>query len=189
MAGDSFTVYWARDRVNALKELPSAAAPFSILFGGPHLSQPSFKRAGVKVGDWIYPISVDHGRVQVLGRLCASKIEPEVAPEGIDALKKIDAATGVYIRNLGWPEDVAYRSLRITCTEEIIHGASGSGPFLDLFLEPLDVIKLRFRSRRGVRVPKGIVDGTVKSSLSLQGIYRVALETAILLSRIVEGHQ
>lgn len=187
MASESFTAYWARDRVNALKKLPPGSAPFSLLFGGPHISQPSFKRAGVRTGDWIFPVSVERGRFQVLGRMRVTRIEPESKPMDIEELRQIDAATDKLIGALGWPDEVAYRSLRITCTEEIIHGEQGSGPFLDLYLDGQDVVKLRYRSRRGERTPKGVLDdGAVASSLSFQGIYRLAPASAGLLTQAID---
>ena len=43
--------------------------PLPVLFGGPHLSEPSFRRAGVKVGDLLYPVAVSNRRVHVVARM------------------------------------------------------------------------------------------------------------------------
>src|SRR5262245_45258523 len=67
--GDSYTVFWSQRRVGPLEKLPADAKPFSLLFGGPHISQPSFSRAGVRLGDLLYPISVSKGYLQILGRM------------------------------------------------------------------------------------------------------------------------
>ena len=53
---DSYTVFWTMDRW--LGALAVGHQPLPVLFGGPHLSEPSFRRAGVKVGDLLYPVAV-----------------------------------------------------------------------------------------------------------------------------------
>ena len=182
---DSYTVYWSRDRVNALKLLPGSAVPFSLLFGGPHTSQPSFVRAGALVGDWLYPISVVRGRLQVLGRIKVRQIGPvdDVVPK--EFLTHSKHSNDKWIAECGWPERVFYKALCVTCTDEVVLGEDGSGPVLDLYLNESAVRNLRYRNKRSERVPKGIETGKVTSPLAHQGIYRLAERSAEMFADIV----
>jgi hypothetical protein len=45
-----------------------------VLFGGPHTSEPSFQRAGVTPGDYIYPVRVLTGTLYVLARMRVQRI-------------------------------------------------------------------------------------------------------------------
>ena len=64
---DSYTVFWTMDRGSSAVAV--GHKPLPVLFGGPHLSEPSFRRAGVKVGDVIYPVAVSNRRVHVVARM------------------------------------------------------------------------------------------------------------------------
>ncbi len=48
---DSFTTLWTADRCKLVKRYHLEGTPLSLLFGGPHTSEPGFRRAGVKAGD------------------------------------------------------------------------------------------------------------------------------------------
>jgi len=47
-----------------------------VLFGGPHSSEPSFRRATVQTGDLLYPIGVCDQVLYVLGRMRVREIVP-----------------------------------------------------------------------------------------------------------------
>ena len=55
---EAYTVFWTIDRW--LGALSVGHKPLPVLFGGPHLSEPSFRRAGVRVGDLLYPVGVSN---------------------------------------------------------------------------------------------------------------------------------
>jgi hypothetical protein len=73
---NSFTTFWSQDRCQEIKKhhLLDADTPLTILFGGPHTSLPGFRRAGVRDGDYIYPIRVQNGILYVLGRMRVKRI-------------------------------------------------------------------------------------------------------------------
>jgi hypothetical protein len=48
----------------------------AVLFGGPHTSEPSFRRATVQPGDLLYPIGVCDQVLYVLGRMRVQEIVP-----------------------------------------------------------------------------------------------------------------
>ena len=64
---EAYTVFWTMDRW--LGALSVGHKPFPVLFGGPHLSEPSFRRAGVKVGDLLYPVAVMNRQVYLVARM------------------------------------------------------------------------------------------------------------------------
>src|SRR5262245_5784043 len=65
----SFTVLWNSDRVRIAKSQGLLGREVPFLFGGPHTSQPSFIRAGVKEGDFVYPIFVKAGVIHILAEV------------------------------------------------------------------------------------------------------------------------
>ena len=71
---DAYTMFWTRERCDALRRLGWAGRPLEVLFGGPHTSEPSFRRACVRPGDAIYPIAVRDGILYVLGRARVQRI-------------------------------------------------------------------------------------------------------------------
>ena len=72
---DAYTVFWTMDRW--LSAVAVGHRPLPVLFGGPHLSEPSFRKAGVRVGDTVYPVTV---------------VQPPGAPGGPDAGARDGAA-------------------------------------------------------------------------------------------------
>ncbi|MEU8296088.1 hypothetical protein AB0C04_02215 [Micromonospora sp. NPDC048909] len=66
---DPYTVFWAKDRCRSVATAAAAHVPLQVLFGGPHLSMPSFLRAKVRPGDLVCPVGVHDQRLYVLGRM------------------------------------------------------------------------------------------------------------------------
>ncbi len=186
---DSFTIYWARDRAEALKSLPKTAGMSKVLFGGPHQSQPSFRRAGVKAGDLVYPISISHGRLQILGMVSVNTI--------VDAADVMPSQFGLHVQNnneqwildSGWPEEFFYKVLCVTCVDEALLALTHDGPFDALYLSEQATDKLTFQNRRSMRKPKGVEDGKIKMSLPFQGIYRLSTASADAFSQAVRGYE
>lgn len=51
-----YTVLWTNDRCKYLKRCGEEGKPLVVTFGEIHLSAPSFMKAKVTAGDFIYPI-------------------------------------------------------------------------------------------------------------------------------------
>ena len=134
---DSFTVFWTMDRW--LSAVNVGHKPLPCLFGGPHLSEPSFRRAGVKVGDTLFPVAVMNRRVHLVARMRVREMI---------LLGQEDGPTLIEQR---FPQYRPWKFLASTCTEEVIVGMEGTAPRVDLEL-PTDMLdRLRFRSQRGER--------------------------------------
>lgn len=195
---DAYTVFWTRERCNALRKQGDVGKPLSLLFGGPHTSEPSFVRATVRPGDHVYPITVYKGTLFVLGRVSVRRLltleafvdarpdlfaehlrEPPawtqqasagLTPHYVQALEAFERL------RLAMPE---LRYLAPTCTEEAVECEYGLPIRLDCAV-PSDLLeRLRYRSLRRERdLSKYIRDGRLTSILGLQGIYRLAEPSA-----------
>ncbi len=70
----SYTTMWTQDTCRALRRYGQEDTRLELLFGGPHTSEPSFRRAGVTPGDYIYPVRVLRCTVYVLARMRVQRI-------------------------------------------------------------------------------------------------------------------
>ena len=181
---DQYTTLWSSERCRRIKQARQEGAKLELLFGGPHTSEPSFSRAGVKAGDYVYPIRVKGGILSIVGRMRVRQILPlEVYLKTYrdlfaDCMKK---------NSIAWAEDMLeqyfdkhpeQRYLRYTCTEEVILGEEGTPIRFDVNVPPAVLASIRFRSRRRERGIKYIENGKIKNVLSLQGIYRLSEQSA-----------
>jgi hypothetical protein len=108
---------------------------FDVLFGGPHSSRPSFRRATVHPGDMLYPIGVCDQVLYVLGRMRVR----EIVPVGGD-----QALLEAYLARYG-----AWRFLAPTCTTEVVIGAEGTGILPGRPLPGEILRRLTYSPRRG----------------------------------------
>ncbi|HEX6870588.1 MAG TPA: hypothetical protein VF163_05770 [Micromonosporaceae bacterium] len=170
---DSYTVFWTMDRW--LAAVAVGHKPLPVLFGGPHLSEPSFRRAGVRVGDLIYPVAVSNRRVHLVARMRVREMI---------LLGQEDGPTLIEER---FPQYRAWKFLAPTCTEEVVVGMEGTAPRADLELPPDMLSRLMFRSQKGERPLKHLKNGELTSSIGLQGIYRLAPASATDLAELIES--
>jgi hypothetical protein len=170
---ESYTVFWTIDRW--LGALAIGHKPLPVLFGGPHLSEPSFRRAGVKVGDLLYPVAVSNRQVHVVARMRVREmllIAQEDGPTLIDQR---------------FPQFKAWKILAPTCTEEVVVGAEGTTLRADVVVPPEVLERLTFRSQRGERVLRYVRDGELTRSVGLAGIYRLSPASAADLASLIES--
>ena len=111
---ESYTVFWTMDRW--LSALSARHKPLPVLFGGPHLAEPSFRRAGVNVGDLLYPIAVWNRRVYVVARM------------RVREMILLSQEDGPTLINERFPQFRAWKVLAPTCTDEVIIGIEGTAP-------------------------------------------------------------
>lgn len=151
---DAYTVLWTKDRCRRVKQLGQAGAKLTVLFGGPHQSQPRFSRFGVKPGDYIYTVHAADGVLYVLGRMRVKRLLP------------LDQYIAANPRRFAGCEDPQYPGgtldnwvrahpekgyLVWSCTDEVAVGQEGTPLRFDVALSPEELERLRFRSRRGER--------------------------------------
>ncbi len=187
---DSFTTLWTADRCKLVTQYHLEGTPLSLLFGGPHTSEPSFRRAGVKEGDYIYPLLVKRGIVYVIARMRVKEIVPieayiERNPDLFDGVAHSPWANVIFDNYVKLHPEM--RILAPACTEEAVLGDEGIPIRLDVALPSEMLERLSFRSQRGERGLKHIRDGRLKSIVSLQGIYRLSEGSAGELADLLMG--
>jgi hypothetical protein len=162
-------VYWPQPR---WRQAAGVRQPLTVLFGGPHTSEPSFRRATVQPGDLLYPIGVRDQVLYLFGRMEVQEII-EVDKDRL----------GEYLARHG-----AWRFLAPTCTTEVVIGTEGTRVLLDRPL-PGEVLKrLTYLPRRGPRPVKHVSeDGRLVHAVGVQGIYRLAGSSAADFDAVLAG--
>ncbi|MEU1477010.1 hypothetical protein [Streptomyces sp. NPDC005760] len=161
---DTYTTLWTNDLCKALGTSGFEGEPLTVLFGGPHTSMPGFARAGVRPGDRILPIRVLRKQMWVLG---AMEVERLVDYDGAGELNAEERA-----RLSRWG------LLEVSCASEVLLGGPGAPLGFGRPVPPDLLARLTYRSRRGERQIKHVVDGELRSAVSLQGVYRLAPDSA-----------
>ncbi len=187
---DSFTTLWSADRCKLIPQHHMEGTSLTVLFGGPHTSEPGFRRAGVKAGDYIYPLRVKQGIAYVIARMRVKEILP------LEAYIERNPDLFAGVERSPWPSVTfdnyarlhpAVRVLAPTCTEEAVLGDESTPIRLDVAVPPEMLGRLRFRSQRGERGLKHIQDGRLKSAITLQGIYRLSEASAEEIAGLLMG--
>ncbi|MBN1148412.1 MAG: hypothetical protein JXA78_14225 [Anaerolineales bacterium] len=179
---DSYTTLWSNDRIQQIRKYHQEGARLEVLFGGPHSSEPSFSRYGVKEGDYIYPLRVYKGVLCVIARMRVRRLI--TLQEYIEQYPQIFA----HCEKGQWPMATLENYLALhpekrylapTCTSEVAIGEEGTPIRLDVIVPPELLERLRFRSRKRERGLKHIENGRLKHAISLQGgVYRLAEHSA-----------
>lgn len=68
-----YIVYWSKEYVKEIKKAGDKG-PFKVVYGSQHTKMPYI--TSVKIGDIIYPVTIQNGTLVVMARLCVEKIEP-----------------------------------------------------------------------------------------------------------------
>lgn len=171
---DAYTTLWTNDLCRALIAGDFTGQRPSVLFGGPHTSLPSFVRAGVRPGDRVYPIRVFRKRMWLLGAMEVGRVlEYDTVGDHL--------ATEDYLRLIHW------RTLKAGCVDEVLVGPPGAPLTFDRPVPGELLARLTYRSRRGERQVKHVVDGELRSAASVQGIYRLAPGPARELDALITG--
>ncbi len=186
---DSYTVLWSRAQIQWFKNWNPPGTRLEVMFGGPHTSEPGFRRFGVRAGDLIYPVLVYKGVVYALGRMRVKRLislEEYFAscPDVFAGCEPGPYAMATFENYLRLhPER---RFLAPSCTDEVAIGEDGTSIRLDLAIPPELLQSLCFVSRRGERPLKHVENGSLTSSIGLQGgYYRLHEKSAHDMERLL----
>jgi hypothetical protein len=177
---DSFTVYWSKSRVDIARGW-LASHPIPFLCGGPHISQPSFSRAGVKPGDTVYPITLRGPNIHLLASFTVDRIipvdefiehRPDLYPLS-DRGRWIGETLDLAAKRLSW-----HRALCWTCTEHVLVPVASSAVSLRCIIPTDCLSRLTFRSQKAERLLRWSKDGKTPLLGSIDRIYRLADESA-----------
>ncbi|KES05785.1 hypothetical protein BU52_18445 [Streptomyces toyocaensis] len=166
---------WTNDLCKVLAREGYAGERLTVMFGGPHQSLPSL-RAGVRPGDVIHPVRVFRRRMWVLGAMEVGRVlDHDTVGEELPMED--------HLRLIRWKPPKA------GCVSEVVVGPPGSPLTFERPVPPGLPARLTYRSRRGERQVKHVVDGELRSAVSVHGIYRPAPESAAELKELVrESH-
>lgn len=205
---EAYTVYWTQRRCKALRKLGDVGKPLEALFGGPHISEPRFRRATVQSGDEVYPISLRAGVLYVLGRIRVRSIlsldeyvaaHPQLFASYLqEPHAELSGQSGSgLIRRCVRPVEAferyrqahpQMRYLAPTCTDEAVECEDATPVRLDLAVPYEMLLRLRYRSRRRERdLHKFLRDGRLIHSLGVTGIYRLSEASAAEFAALVDG--
>jgi hypothetical protein len=187
----AYTVMWAQERCNQLRNAGEEGRPLTALFGGVHQSAPSLLRARIGQGDIVFPVSVRKGAVLLLAGAVVSRFvtlaEYAIAHLGIDrsqveglhdyAIKELLAA------RLGY---LGHRS-PYGCGTEVALISKSTPLRFDNPVPPHRLKDVRFCPRKGEPLGlKHCVDGKLTSAISLHGnVRRLCDETSAFWKELV----
>ena len=187
---DGFTLLWSKERWKQVQTQAPAGEYLNLLFGGPHQSGPGFRKYGVRPGDSIYPVTVSAGVLYLLGRMKVERLLSidEYVAENAETFASYHSDWGAGLTFHNWQKANPNDSyLAPMCTDEAALGSEGT-PLGIKVAVPADILTgLRFRSRQSERPIKYVVDGRLKSAISLQGAtYRLTEESAQQLEAVLQ---
>ena len=184
----AFTVYWSRVRVQYAETggLPDGRIPF--LFGGPHVSQPSFTRAGVAVGDVIYPITLRGECIHVLCRFTVARILTiaDFIKERRDLyLTKSHGRWEAETLDSAAQRHPWHRAVCWTCSDHVLLPSAVS-VFDTTRTIPADALqRLTYSSKKAERAMRWAADGKTPLLGSIDRIYRLASTSAADFAKLL----
>jgi hypothetical protein len=184
---DAYAVLWTKDYCRWLRRAKDRG-PLSVIFGGPHQSQPSIRH--VAPGDSVFPVAVENGALLVVAGM---KVERLLSPDQFVA----DTLGYSLPRATMWDE--AFQTLKRarpdfghriphTCADLAAAG-SGTAIRFDCPL-PLDqLLRLRLGPHPGREQPlQGLTPDGISESDSFRGhVRRLSQDSAALLGTLVFG--
>ena len=172
---ESYLIFWKKDKIKQILR-NGDKGPLSVLYGGPHQSQPAFGKVGV--GDRVYPITVIDGTMYLLGRMTIHEVVD--AEEYLHNVLRISNPD--YMWDTYWfkhKNEVTHR-IPTTCAD---HAALGNdGTILSMREVPAAIaMQLCVGPKPGQEVPLKSKDGKM-STVGLIGYYRrLSYSSAALL--------
>jgi hypothetical protein len=178
---EPFLVLWSKERLRQLRRAAEQQARLSVIFGGPHLSLPSFTKFGVRPGDRIFPVFAQDRQLHLVCGATIREVQP-IRPFLISRFGVTDEQAAGSLWSV-WPElkrrypEVAY--LRDDdCVDEAASCESTPLSF-DRVVPPAVLMRLTFRSSTGERPLRQVEDGKLRSTVSIQnGYFRLAPDSA-----------
>jgi hypothetical protein len=166
--GASYIIFWKKDRVERyLKN--GDDGPLSVIFGGPHQSQPSLGK--IKNGDKIFPVTVIDGIMYVLGCMEVEKIITEDEYNKDYLIKEnITEKVGmwdIYCKN---NKDKINHKIPCTCMDNAALGKNGT-KILKRRLSEEEINLIKLGPKEGEETPLKIKDGKIQTS-NLIGYFR-----------------
>ncbi|MFJ4578692.1 hypothetical protein [Streptomyces echinatus] len=173
---DAFTVLWTQDTCRALRRAGRVGERPPVAFSGVHTSLPAW--SGARAGDEVYALHVNRCEVFVVSRMRV------IDMERADCCGTAPATW----QDPSFPGHGDWSMLGAGgCGASAVHVDATPVRF-DTRIPGDLLTTLTWRNRRGrTRNLKYVVDGRLEHSVSLQGFYRLAPDSADALARLAES--
>jgi len=183
----SFVVMWSSDRIRSARTSGWVGKPLPFLFGGPHISHPSPRKAGVRSGDSIFPLGFKSGQLMVL---CECEVEEIVPIEQFCEKFRVPQVLSwqsEYLRD--WLAPRSCKWLAPTCTDDAVLLTSCTPLAFDRFVATDQVPGMRMLNSRGERALTNVwPDGRLKNTSTLHGrYYKASPPTAEMLRSVARA--
>ena len=178
---ESFLVLWSKERHRQLRRAAEQQPRLNVIFGGPHLSLPSFTKFGVRSGDRILPVFAENRQLHLM---CGATIRETQAVRPF--LKSRFGVTEEQVAGSLWSVGPALKRLHPEvaylrddeCVEEVAICESTPLRF-DRVVPTAVLMRMMFCSSKGERPLSQVEDGKLKSTVSIQnGYFRLAPHSA-----------
>jgi hypothetical protein len=177
---ESYIVFWKKDKIDRILK-NGDDGPLSVLYGGPHQSQPAFGK--LRAGDVVFPFTMVDGVMYLIGRMVIEEI--------VNADEYLANALKIQPCGIMWDDywnkhksEVGHK-IPTTCADD---AAIGSGSALQKRAVPAEVAaRIRVGPKPGAESPLKMKDGKLLTT-GLIGYYRrLSEESAALLNDLIEG--
>ena len=178
-----YLVFWKKDKIKRILA-NGDAGPLSVLYGGPHQSQPAFGK--VRAGVRVYPFTVMDGVLYLIARMTISEM--------VDAddflANTLRIANPEYMWDTYWSKhkNEVTHQIPTTCADDAALGSDGTS--LHLREIPAEIAaQIRLDPKPGQGVPLKTKDGKIATT-GLIGYYRrlSAASAALLDEFFLEDH-
>ena len=175
----SYIVFWAKERIdNYIKN--GDKGPLSVIFGGPHTSQPPLGK--VNIDDTIFPITVNNGKMYILGRVEIEKIITEKEYLLKNNIVKKEMWDTYCVKN---KKTITHKIPR-NCVDDVAIGKNGTN-ILKRELPENKIKLIKLGPKAGEEKPLKIKEGKIQTS-NLIGYFRKLSETSEnIFNEIVEN--
>ncbi|MFF2777361.1 hypothetical protein ACFVU3_20915 [Streptomyces sp. NPDC058052] len=173
---DAFTVLWTQETCRALRREGREGTRPAVAFSGAHQSLPAW--TGARAGDDVYALHVHRREVFVVSRMRVVDTERGACCGAAPATWRDPAHPGHHDWAMLGAGGCGATPVHVDATP-VRFDVPVPGDLLPV---------LTWRDRRGrTRNLKYVVDGRLERSVSLQGFYRLAPESASDLAALVEA--
>ena len=177
---ESYIIFWKKEKINRILE-NGDKGPLSVLYGGPHQSQPALGK--VSAGDRVYPFTIIDGKLYIIGRMTIDKI--------VDAEKYLRETLKIknpdHMWDIYWDKhkDEVTHKIPTTCADNAALGREGTSIGLREVCSDI-AVKIRVGPKPGQETPFKSRDGKM-STVGLIGYYRrLSRDSAALLDKIIQ---
>lgn len=160
-----FTLHWNNDYCRFLTRMGMEGQKLRFVWGG-HNQLTRFSRHNVSAGDFIIPVRVIRQTLFVVAKMRVAEVLTRaeyLARHPLDELLIVDE-----------------------CADEVLAGVKGTPIRFDVPVTGDTLAGLRFVSKKGERGLKHVEGGKLLRSTSLEGLYRLAPESARVLTSLLD---